>query len=160
MKAIFFYILLTMQFFSCAQVHHLSQKAIGTYTVQMPGNIAVDAAGNELTPRKIIAVIYMETSSKDLIIKNAQLDTSEYSVTQQQVNTLPYMAGINFKSNEKVEVNADKNNFLWRIELAPFPIKNDGKSQLDTITLKGTYQGKSFEQKVANWVELAGIPTY
>ena len=111
-----------MQFFSCAQVHHISQKAIGTYTVQMPGNIAVDAAGNDLTPRKIIAVIYMETSSKDLIVKNAQLDTSEYSVTQQQVNTLPYMAGINFKSNEKIIVNADKNNFLWRIELAPFPM--------------------------------------
>ena len=149
-----------MQFFSCAQVHHISQKAIGTYTVQMPGNIAVDAAGNELTPRKIIAVIYMETSSKDLIVKNAQLDTSEYSVTQQQVNTLPYMAGINFKSNEKIIVNADKNNFLWRIELAPFPMKKNATNQVDTILLKGIYEGKSFEQKITNWVELAGIPTY
>lgn len=160
MKAVFFNSFLIVQFFSCAQVHHLTQKTIGTYTVQIPGNIAVDPSGNELTSRKIIAVIYMETSSKDLIVKNAQLDTSEYSISQQQVNTLPYMAGINFKSNEKVIVNADKNNFLWRIELAPFQIKNDVKSQLDTITLKGTYQGKSFEQKVAKWVELADIPTY
>lgn len=160
MKSILLYFFVLVHLISCAQVHNISQKTLGTYTVQVPGNIAVDASGNELSPRKINAVIYIETSSKDLDVKNALASNSEYAVTQQLVNTTPFMAGINFKSNEKVLVNVAHNNFLWRIELAPFPLKKDADNQVDTITLKGIYQGKSFEQRITDWVELAGIPTY
>lgn len=160
MKALFFYLFLIIQLLSCAQVHNISQKTLGTYTVQMPGNIAVDPSGNELTPRKVNAVIYLETSSKDLNVKNALVDDREYVVTMEQVSTLPFVAGINFKNNEKILVNAARNNFLWRIELAPLPLKKDAINQVDTILIKGIYQGKSFEQKITNWVELAGIPTY
>ncbi|MEO5500328.1 MAG: hypothetical protein ABIR31_02695, partial [Ginsengibacter sp.] len=71
-----------------------------------------------------------------------------------------YIAGINFKNNEKVIVDVAKKNFLWKVELAPFPVKKDNINQMDTIILKGTYQGKSFEEKITNWVELAGIPIY
>ncbi|MEO6869461.1 MAG: hypothetical protein ABI168_07440 [Ginsengibacter sp.] len=145
---------------SCSQVHNISQKTIGTYTVQIPGNIAVDAAGNELTPSKINAVIYMETTSKDLTLQTALLGNLDYEVTLQQINTLPFLAGTNFKTNEKILVNAAKNNFLWRIELAPFPMKKNTLNQVDTILLKGMYEGKHFEQKITNWVELAGIPNY
>ena len=160
MKAILFYLFITIQLLSCAQVHKISQKTIGTYTVQMPGNIAVDAAGNELTPLKINAVIYMETTSKDLTLQTALLGNLDYEVTLQQINTLPFLAGTNFKTNEKILVNAAKNNFLWRIELAPFPIKKNALNHVDTILLKGMYEGKSFEQKITNWVELASIPHY
>ena len=160
MKAAFLYLFMAIQLLSCAQVHNISQKTIGTYTVQAPGNIAVDDSGNELTQRKINAVIYIETSSKDLEVKNALADNSEYAVTQQLINTTPFMAGINYKNNEKVLVSVAQNNFLWKIELEPIPMKKDNINQVDTITLKGMYQGKSFEQKITNWVKLAGIPVY
>ena len=145
---------------SCAQVHNITHKNFGTYTVQVPGNIAVDAAGNELTPRKINAVIYMETSSKALEIKKALVENAAYDITQELVSKLPFLAGINYKSNEKVLVNVAQNNFLWRIEVAPFPMKKTSENQVDTITLKGFYQGKSFEQKIENWIELAAVPVY
>ncbi len=160
MRVGFLYLFLAIQFFSCAQVHNISQKTLGTYTVQAPGNIAVDASGYDLSPRKISVVIYIETSLKDLNVKHALAGNSEFALTQQLVNAIPFMAGINFKSNEKVLVNVAQNNFLWKIDLAPFPIKKDSEIPVDTITLKGTYQGKLFEQKITNWVELAGIPIY
>lgn len=160
MKSILFYIFLMAHLISCSQVHNISQKTLGTYIVQMPGNIAVDPAGNELTSGKINAVIYLETSSKELKVKSALIENIEYKVTQQSLDTFPFMAGINYKSNEKVYVNIAQNNFLWKIELAPFPMKKDNLNQVDTITLKGTYQGKTFEQKIGNFIELAGIPAY
>ncbi|MEO6869558.1 MAG: hypothetical protein ABI784_02215 [Ginsengibacter sp.] len=160
MRSILFYSFVMAHLISCAQVHNIAQKTLATYTVQMPGNVAVDASGNELTQGKIIAVIYIETTSKDLDIQNALAGKSKYALTQQLVNKSPYIAGINFKNNEKVIVDVAKKNFLWKIELAPFPVKKDNINQLDTILLKGTYQGKSFEEKITNWVELAGIPIY
>ena len=160
MKVLLLYVLLCVQFFSCAQVHHISQKTIATYTVHIPGNIAVDASGNELNARNIIAVIYLETSSKNLNVVKALLNKSEYTVTQQLVNSQPYIAGINFKTNEKVMVQPDKNNFLWRIEIAPISLKTNSEYQIDTIILKGKYQGKVFEQKITDWIELSELPTY
>lgn len=160
MKVLLLYVLLCVQFFSCAQVHSISKKMIATYTVHNPGNIAVDDSGNELNGKNIIPVVYLETTSKDLHLEKALLDKSEYVVTQQLVSSQPYLAGINFKTNEKVMAQPDKNNFLWRIEIAPISLKTNSEYQIDTIILKGKYQGKVFEQKITDWIELSELPTY
>jgi hypothetical protein len=127
----------------------------------MPGNIALDPSGKELTPqRHVVAIVYFETESKDIIFENAIINGSIFKITTEPVLQFPFDAGISYKTNEKILVSAQKNGFLWKLTIEPIILKDGNDLQSDTLFIQGKYKKKPFQQRIYKWEKIEPIPTY
>jgi len=158
-KYLVFVVLISANFFSCAQSKSVIKKVYPFYIEHLPGIIAVDTNGNELTPRADTVIqIYAETTVKDILWDTAQLNGQFFLIITQAVVQNNVDVGILKEDGKKIAIVISKGNYLWQLYLEPTS-KLPNSSSNNTLTLKGKYKGMIFSQKAGNPVQLETIPS-
>lgn len=155
------YLLLTVSLYACAQSKYSIKNIYGVYEVHLPGNIAVDANGNEISSRDTLNVIYIETSTNQIQWNTAWKNGKTYSILSHLAKTNFIDAGSNTITNEKMIIHASPGNKLLQLRLIPSESKISVPAKIlqDEILLEGTYNGKKILQKIKKQVELNSIPS-
>jgi len=161
MKYLLSYSLLTVSLYACAQSKYSIKNIYGVYEVHLPGNIAVDQNGNEISSRDTLNVIYVETSTKQIQWNVAWKNDKTYSILSHLSDTNFIDAGTNTITNEKMIIHASTGNKLWQLRLIPLDSKISSPVKIlqDEILLLGSYNGKRILQKIKKQVELNSIPS-
>ena len=160
-KYLLFYSLLCISLLSCAQSKHLVKNVYATYTVHLPGNIAVDRNGNSISSGDTLNTIYVETTTGQIRWTRARKDGKDYSVIKTLITESPFDAGTNKMTNEKIILHSTEGNKLWKLQLVPeekfflTPIK----TLQGEIILQGMYHGKKITQKIFKQIEIVSIPS-
>lgn len=160
-KYFLFYSFLCTGLLACAQSKYGVKNLYATYTVHLPGNVAVDKDGNTIATRDTLNVIYIETSSEEIQWKAAWKDDKNYSIITTLITTSTLDAGIKKMTNKKMILQASKGNKLWELRLIPDGGKLATPSKIlpGEIILQGIYRGKKFTQKIGQQTELNSIPS-
>jgi hypothetical protein len=160
-KYLLFYSLLSISLLSCAQSKHLVKNVYATYTVHLPGNIAVDRNGNSISPGDTLNTIYVETTTEQIHWTRAWKDGKDYSVIQTLITKSPFDAGTDKTSNKKIILHPAKGNILWKLQLVPevklFPAPH--KTLRGEIILEGMHHGKKITQKIFKQIEIVSVPS-
>ena len=160
-KYLLFYSLLCISLLSCAQSKHLVKNVYATYTVHLPGNIAVDRNGNSISSGDTLNTIYVETTTGQIHWTRAWKDGKDYSVIKTLITESSFDAGINKMTNEKIIMHSTGGNKLWKLQLVPG--ENFFLAPLKTlrgeIILQGMYHGKKITQKIFKQIEIVSIPS-
>ena len=160
-KYLLFYSLLCISLWSCAQSTRLVKKVLATYTVHIPGNIAVDRDGNSISQGDTLNVIYIETASEKIQWTKAWKDGKNYTIIKTLLTGSSFDAGTNKLTNEKIILHVTGRNKLWKLQLIPeekfflAPLK----ALPAEIILQGIYHGKKITQKIDKQTEIVGIPS-
>ena len=160
MKYLLLFSSLCIALLSCAQSKHLVKNAYATYSVHLPGNIAVDKNGNSISSRDTLIVIYVAATGQ-IRWTRAWKDGKDYSVIQTLITESQYEAGINKMTGEKMILYSTKGSLLWRLQLVPevkvfsIPLK----TLPGEIILQGIYHGKKITQKIFKQTEIVSIPS-
>jgi hypothetical protein len=158
-KYLLFYCLLGISLLSCAQTKKLVKNIYATYTVHLPGNVAVDKYGNSLAMSDTVSIIYIETSS-DIQWSQAWRNGKHYFINKVLITESPFDAGTDKITNEKIMLHSAKGNKLWKLQL--IPEDKNFKTPVTTlpgeIIIEGTYNGKKIQQKISNQREVEAIP--
>lgn len=160
-KYFLFYSFLCTGLLACAQSKYGVKNLYATYTVHLPGNVAVDKDGNTIATRDTLNVIYIETSSDEIQWKRAWKDEKTYSILITLITTSSLDVGVNKITNEKMILRAAEGNKLWELRLIPDEKKFAAPSKIlpGEIILEGIYRGKKFTQKIGQQTELNSIPS-
>ncbi len=159
-KFLFFYVLLGVSLLSCAQSNQVVKNVYATYRVHLPGNIAVDANGNSLTPADTINIIYVE-STGDIDWLHAWKNGKQYSVVKTLVTELPFDAGTDKNTNEKIMLHPAEGNKLWKLQLVSEDknIDRPAKPSQGEILLEGIFNGKKIRKGITKQTEITSIPS-
>jgi hypothetical protein len=161
MKYLLLFSSLCIALLSCAQAKHLVKDAYATYTVHLPGNIAVDKNGNSISPGGDTLIVIYVAAKGQIRWTGAWKDGKDYSVIQTLTTGSLFEAGINKTTNEKIILYSTKGNLLWRLQLVPggtfFPVTL--KTLPGEIILRGNYHGKKMTQKISKQTEIVPIPS-
>ena len=159
-KYLLLYSLLCISLLSCAQSKHLVKNIYATYTVHLPGNIAVDKNGNSISPGDTLNIIYVATTGQ-IHWTRAWKDGKDYSVIKTLITESPFDAGTNKMTNEKIILHSTEGNKLWKLQLVP--VENFFLAPLKTlpgeIILQGTYHGIKITQKIIRQTEIVSVPS-
>ena len=160
-KYLLFYSLLSVSLLSCAQSKHLVKNVYATYTVHLPGNIAVDRNGNSISPGDTLNTIYVETTTGQIRWTRARKNGKDYSVIKTLITESPFDAGTNKMTNEKIILHSTEGNKLWKLQLVPGEIFFIAplKTLRGEIILQGMYHGKKITQKIFKQIEIVSIPS-
>jgi len=160
-KYFLFYSFLCSGLLACAQSKYGVKNLYATYTIHLPGNIAVDKDGNAVSTRDTLNVIYIETSSDEIHWQMAWKDDKTYSILTTLITTSTLDAGIKKMTNKKMILQASKGNKLWELRLIPEEKKFATPTKIlpGEIILEGIYRGKKFTQKIGHQTELNSIPS-
>lgn len=125
----------------------------------MPGNIAVDANGNEISYRDTINFIYIETSTDRIQWEMAWKNNKTYAIIPTLIKINPFIAGTNKITNETVKINIENGDKLWELRLVSSEkkVRNPVKMLPGEIVVQGTYNNTKFLQKISKQVELSSI---
>jgi hypothetical protein len=157
-KYILFYSLLCFCFCSCAQTRKAIINIYATYTVRMPGNMAVDEKGNYLSKADTLITVYVD-AKEEIKWEKAWRNEKEYSIITQ---LLPSSTEVGVQpDNEKLIIQANKGNKLWQLRLIPGENKSLPPVTLihNQILLIGEYNGKKITQIISEQTELVRIPS-
>ncbi|MEP6928064.1 MAG: hypothetical protein ABI834_10525 [Ginsengibacter sp.] len=160
-KYLLFYSFMCVSLLSCAQSKHLIKNIYATYSVHLPGNVAVDRNGNSISLTDTLSIIYIETASEKIHWFHAWKGAKDYSIITTLITELPFNAGTNKMTNEKIILRSTKGNKLWKLQLVPgekffmAPLK----ILQGEIILQGIYHGKKITQKIFKQIELVSIPS-
>ena len=160
-KYLLSYSLLTASLYACAQSKYSIKNIYAVYEVHLPGNIAVDQSGNEISSRDTLNVVYVETSSGQIQWNVAWKNDKTYSILSYLAHTNFIDAGTDKNTNEKMIIHASPGNKLWQLRLIPSDSKISLPAKIlqNEILLEGTYNGKKILQKIKKQVELNSIPS-
>ena len=157
--------LLITCFASCAQNNHLSDGpeavSFATVTEQMPGNIPVDANGNDISaPRAKKYIVYLNSPSSGITWEDAWIGAKHYSLESEVIETFPFNAGTDKSTNEKILLTKKKDTRVWILKLHPAydekPAPNDVSG--DEIILQGSKDGKKVTRQIKHIIEIEAIP--
>lgn len=157
-KFILFYWLLCFCFCSCAQTKKAITNIYATYTVRMPGNIAVDEKGNTLSKADTLITVYVD-GKEEIKWEQAWQNEKEYSII---TNLLPSSTEVGTQpDNEKLTIQANKGNKLWQLRLIPKENNSLPPVTLihNQILLIGEYNGKKITRIISKQIELLAIPS-
>jgi hypothetical protein len=165
-RYLLFCFLLCVSLLSCAQSKHpiaigLVKKVYATYTVHLPGNIAVDRNGNSISSGDTLNTIYVETTTGQIHWTRAWKDGKDYSVIQTLITESPFDAGTDKMTNEKIILHLTEGNKLWKLQLVPevkfflAPLK----TLPGEIILQGIYHRKKMIQKIFKQTEIVSVPS-
>ncbi|MEO8414474.1 MAG: hypothetical protein ABI472_12480 [Ginsengibacter sp.] len=160
-KYFLFYSFLYIGVCGCAQSKSIVTNMYGTYTVHLPGNVAVDKEGNILSARDTLNVIYIESASDRIQWTRAWKNDKAYSVLTRIISASSLDAGIDKITNKKVIVPLAKGNKLYQLQLIPLEenTTSPGEKSRGDIILEGSYNGKKIMQKITQLTELMAIPS-
>lgn len=159
-KIIYAYSFIIMSLASCAQYGVVRSNAY--YYEFMPGAIAVDDKGVEISAVDTIYSVFLETKKTDgPLWKTAWVNGKTYQVLSSIVTT-PYIVGMRNDADEQVTLSAKPGNQLMQLNLEKteasiYPSKY--KSQLlqaNTILLEGTRDDKKVYLVVKQPAHLRG----
>lgn len=146
-----------------AQSGSVVKKAYAFYTVQLPGNIAVNANGVEEPVKTDTAFfIYLETASTLIKWDTAWMNERCFLMTTQNITKQKTVsAGTVKNTGKKVIITAAKNNVIWQLYLQPLDLQKRApkKTVRNKILLKGKYRGKDIYQKVDQPEQLETMPS-
>lgn len=152
-------------FASCAQTNYLADDgfrvSFATFTEQMPGNIPVDANGNDISaPFTKKYIVYLGSSSANIKWENAWIGREHYLLENEVIEVFPYNAGEKKSTGEKIFINKEKDMRVWKLKLHPaydnMPVPE--KESEDKIILQGSLNGKKIIRKIEKVVEIESIP--
>ena len=159
-KYLLFYSFLCISLWSCAQSTHLVKKVVATYTVHMPGNIAVDRNGNSSSQGDTLNIVYIETASGKIRWTKAWKDRESYAIITTLITGSSFDAGTNKLTDEKIILRVTGKSKLWKLQLVP------GEKFLPPLKalpaqfiLQGIYHGKKITQKIDRQIEMVAIPS-
>ena len=160
-KYLLFYSLLCISLLSCAQSKHLVKNVYATYTVHLPGNIAVDRNGNSISPGDTLNTIYVETTTAQIHWTRAWKNGKDYSVIQTLITESPFDAGTDKMTNEKIILQLTGGNKLWKLQLVPEEnlLLTPVKTLPGEIILQGIYHGTKMVQKIFKQTEIVSVPS-
>ena len=160
MKYLLLFSSLCIALLSCAQSKHLVKNAYATYSVHLPGNIAVDKNGNSISSGDTLIVIYVAATGQ-IRWTRAWKDGKDYSVIETLITESQYEAGINKMTGEKMILYSTKGSLLWRLQLVPEVkfFSTPLKTLPGEIILQGIYHGKKITQKIFKQTEIVSIPS-
>ena len=157
-KYVLFYLLLCLCFCSCAQTKKAITNIYATYTVRMPGNMAVDEKGNYLSKADTLLTVYVD-AKEEIKWEKAWQNEKEYSII---AHLLPSKIEAGTRpDNQKLIIQADNGNKLWQLRLIPIENKPSPHDTLKhgQILLMGEYNGRKITQIISNQTELVAIPS-
>ena len=159
-RYLLFYYLLCINLLSCAQSKHLVKKVCATYTVHLPGNIAVDKNENSIFPGDTLNIIYVVTTGQ-IHWTRAWKNGKDYSVIQTLITESPFDAGTDKMTNEKIILQLTEGNKLWKLQLVPEEnlLLTPVKTLPGEIILQGIYQGTKMVQKIFKQTEIVSVPS-
>jgi hypothetical protein len=133
------------------------------YSEKVPGIIQTDETGNPL-PVKIdtVIVVYMETTSKEIVWDTAWDGTKHFKIIPQFIETGFYEAGYKKGTTEKVTIKVPPEHFLYQLYLQPInniQLLKPGPVEINKLLLKGRYKNKTILQNTGKMVELDGNPS-
>lgn len=141
---------------SCAQTKSVIKQSHAFYVVRLPGIIAVDENGNPRTTNiDTLNIIYVETTTKNLVWGEAERGGAKYAVQATLVTANQFMAGINKTTQEPVVLKTADSNQLWRLLL----VQNDkaeykGTNKAEPFIITGRNGDKKFSLTIKNQQEL------
>ena len=156
-----FYCLASVGLLACAQTKYPVKKIFATYHEVLPGNIAVDASGNEVDSRDTVNYVYVETQSNNIKWTNAWKDNKSYSVIATLVEGDALDVGTNKATGRDIIVTATPGNKLWSLRLLPSEVNLPSPKKIACcqILLRGSYKSKEIFETVSDIVEVARAPS-
>ena len=157
----FFYSFLSLGFFACAQSKYSIKNIYSIYKVHIPGNIAVDENGKEISSRDTVNLIYIESPTKDIHWDTAWKNDKTYFIISTLIDSSSFDVGTNRLTNENMIIHASAGNKLWQLQMVVSEKKIPSPVNIlqNEIVLQGKYNGKRIFQKIKNQVELNSIPS-
>ena len=150
---------------SCAQNKYLSEETqadvFATFTVQMPGNIPVDAHGNEIEePRAKKYTVYLETSSAENTWIDAWIGNEHFTLESGIVENFPFNAGTKKSTDQKIMIARKQDNFLWQLKLHPAYDQKTAPEKVsgNVIILQGNKDGKKVTRQINKIIEIEALP--
>jgi hypothetical protein len=161
LKYIFCYCLLTLALISCAQSKSVLKNIYSTYTEVLPGNIAVDMNGKEISARDTINFVYVETSSDEIKWKMAWKNNKAFSILASLIKINPFDAGIDKANNEKILIHVANGNKLWRLRLVSLEKNIPSPKTLshNIILIQYSNNGKIIWKKIDGQREIDSVPS-
>jgi hypothetical protein len=160
-KYFIFYSFLGTGLLACAQSKYSIKNIYAIYKVHLPGNIAVNENGNEISARDTVNLIYIESTAQDIHWNNAWKNGKTFTILPTLIDSNSYDIGTKKMTNENMIIHSSRGNKLWQLQLivSDEAIKQPEKLLQDEILLEGMYQGKKIFQKIEKQVELNSIPS-
>ena len=138
------------------------KRADAFFTVNMPGMIMKDDAGNDVRPTPTIErIIYIECVGKKapLIASVNYNNTMQLSALKKTVGKIIYIGKRADNSND-IKMIAGKGNTIWKIEFNPANEKTGIKTGCKNITIISRAGTKQCTYNLNTETELAGLPRY
>lgn len=145
----------------CSQSKSIVSRINAVYTIHLPGNVAVDPQGNEISNIDTAITVYVQTVDSNIIWESAWMQESKFDITAEKLIDTNVNAGISSESGEPVNIKTEKNNILWRLDLSRSQKNVSPPKNIDSkeILIEGKYEGKSFYQTTTA-VEIQSLPRY
>lgn len=155
------YCLLSLGLFACAQSRPPIKNISATYREVLPGNMPVDANGNEISARDTINFIYVETAADGIQWNAAWKNDKTYSIICDLIDTNYFDAGINKITSNKITIQVSPGNKLWQLRLIPSEKRMSPPKEIakGAILLQGTFGGKKMLKVISEQVEINSIPS-
>jgi hypothetical protein len=160
-KYFLFYSFVSIGFFACAQTKYAIKNIYAIYKVHLPGNIALDENGKEISSRDTLNFIFIESPTKGIHWDTAWKNGKTYFILPTLIDTNSFDAGTVAMTNQNMVIHTSGNNKLWQLQLILSERSVPPPSELvpGEILLRGIYQGKRIFQKVKNQLELNSTPS-
>jgi hypothetical protein len=160
LKYFFLVLLLGYGFFSFAQSKQLIKNVYATYSVHLPGNVAVDENGNAIEARDTVYVIYIESAAK-INWTTAWRNHQNYELVTHMIKSDSFEAGVDKANNEKLILKTSKANKLWELRLVPSENKMEPSTPVlhGEILIQGNYKEKNMLKKISKQIELIATPS-
>lgn len=161
LKYLFFYSFLSIGLFACAQSKMAVKNYHAIFMVHIPGNIAVDKNGNEISARDTVTIVYVETSSDAIQWTNAWKNGKTFSIETTPVAGASADAGLNKNTNEEIILKPSKGNKLYKLRLIPAEQKLQKPVNVlpGEILLQANYEGKKITQIITKQTEVVAMPS-
>lgn len=152
-------------FASCAQNKQLTGDAVevsfATVTEQMPGNIPVDANGNEISaPREKKYIVYVESTSTGITWKDAWIGSKHYLLESEVIEDFPFNAGKRKFTNEIIFIDKKVDTHVWKLKLNPAYDEKAPPEKVfeDIIILQGNMESKKITRQINRIIEIEALP--
>ena len=160
-KYFLFYSFVSIGFFACAQAKYSIKNIYAIYKVHLPGNIAVDENGKEISSRDTLNFIYIESPTKGIHWDTAWRNGKTFVILPTLIDTDSFDAGTVAMTNENMIIHTAGNSRLWQLQLIPAEreLPTPATVSHNEILLLGKYRGTRILQKIKKQVEVNAIPS-